>query len=51
MGIHERTSTTGAFTVAEVDRGTKLRFSADNYRYTDVEATGDPMRVSLKPIP
>ena len=27
-----------------------LRFSADNYHYTDVEATGDALRVSLQPI-
>ena len=50
MGIHERAGTSGAFTVPNVHRGTKLRFSADDYHYTDVEATGDTLRVALKPI-
>jgi hypothetical protein len=50
MGIHERAGKTGAFKVIDVHRGTKLRFSADNYHHRDVEASGDPMRVSLKPI-
>jgi hypothetical protein len=50
MGIHERTSKTGSFTVSDVHRGTKLRFSADNYHHRDVEAIGDPSRVTLQPI-
>jgi hypothetical protein len=50
MGIHERAGTSGAFTVRDVHRGAKLRFSADDYHYRDVEATGDKVRVSLKPI-
>jgi hypothetical protein len=50
MGIHERAGTGGAFRVDDVHRGTRLRFSADNYHYRDVEATGDALRVSLKPI-
>ncbi len=50
MGIHERANASGVFKVLDVDRGTKLRVSADNYRHRDIEATGDPLGVSLHPI-
>jgi hypothetical protein len=51
IGIHERASGSGAFAVQEVERGTKLRFSAENYTHADVEASRERMRVTLNPIP
>jgi hypothetical protein len=51
MGIHERSDSSGAFTVRDVPRGTELRFSADDHRHADAEASADPMRVALAPIP
>ena len=51
LGIHERASASGAFAVQQVDRGTKLRFSADDYKHADAEVLGEAMRVSLEPIP
>jgi hypothetical protein len=50
-GIDSRTNTKGSFNLAHVPRGTKLRFSAENYRDASLEASDESMQVSLVPIP
>lgn len=51
VGVHETTNAKGAFSVLDLKRGTRLRISAENYRHVEVEATADPIRITLRPIP
>jgi hypothetical protein len=50
-GVDATTDAEGGFSALDIKRGTNLRVSADNYRPVDVEATGSPIRVKLRPIP
>lgn len=51
VGVHEKTNAKGAFSVFDIKRGANVRVSADNYKPVDVQATSDPIRVVLRPIP
>ena len=46
-----KTDAAGSFRFAEVKRGARIRIGAKNYKGAFVEASADPLRIRLTPIP